>query len=106
MRTDVIRGQDRRAGSQKMMWKQRGRIDHMRWSARLPDLMAYLSARGLVVIVKVDGERDRLPWTVVISGQPMQGTAIRVDGPTLDHCIDASLSDLRAVLPQLELPTP
>ena len=48
----------------------------------------------LVVLVKVDGERDQLPWTVVVTGRQLTQDAIRRDGPTLEACLAAALMEL------------
>ncbi|MEU6023643.1 hypothetical protein [Micromonospora sp. NPDC047134] len=41
----------------------------MRWNECVPELLEHLGKMGLVGLVKIDGEREHKPWTVVISGQ-------------------------------------
>ncbi|MDW5322873.1 hypothetical protein [Plantactinospora sp. KLBMP9567] len=59
----------------------------MGWDERVPELLTRLGELGLVGIVKIDGEREHKPWTVVISGQRLDGASIRCDGNSLDHCL-------------------
>ncbi|MEU7843466.1 hypothetical protein AB0B39_21215 [Micromonospora sp. NPDC049114] len=53
----------------------------------MPELLEQLGEMGLVGLVKIDGERERKPWTVVISGERLAGAAIRVDGHSLEYCL-------------------
>ncbi|WP_345624989.1 hypothetical protein [Rugosimonospora acidiphila] len=53
--------------------------------------------------MKVDGEREHLPWTVVISGRALGEGAIRFDGPSLDYCVAHSLAELRRRMPAVDL---
>ncbi|MEO3769506.1 hypothetical protein [Micromonospora sp. B9E7] len=65
----------------------------------MPELLAHLGEMGLVGLVKIDGERERKPWTVVISGQRLNGAAIRVDGNSLDYCLRHTIAALRERFP-------
>ncbi|MEU4472923.1 hypothetical protein [Micromonospora sp. NPDC023888] len=58
---------------------------------------------GLVGLVKIDGEREHKPWTVVISGQRLDGASIRLDGNSLDYCLHHAVAALRPHFPG-ELP--
>ncbi|MFC0504325.1 hypothetical protein [Micromonospora costi] len=71
----------------------------MGWDERVPELLAHLGDLGLVGLVKIDGEREHKPWTVVISGQCLNGAAIRCDGNTLDYCLRHAVAALRERLP-------
>ncbi|MEV0881686.1 hypothetical protein AB0I85_28090 [Micromonospora echinofusca] len=53
----------------------------------------------LVGLVKIDGEREHKPWTVVISGQRLDGALIRLDGNSLDHCLRHAVAALRERFP-------
>ncbi|TDC42794.1 hypothetical protein [Micromonospora sp. KC213] len=66
----------------------------MGWDERVPELLARLGELGLVGIVKIDGERDHKPWTVVISGQRLGGASIRCDGNSLDYCLRSAVAAL------------
>ncbi|WP_422751634.1 hypothetical protein [Micromonospora sp. WMMD1219] len=57
-------------------------------------MLARLGEMGLVGLVKIDGERERKPWTVVISGQRLGGASIRVDGHSLDYCLKYAVAAL------------
>ncbi|ABP55786.1 hypothetical protein [Salinispora tropica] len=59
----------------------------MSWGECVPELLEHLGEMGLVGLVKIDGEREREPWTVVISGQRLDGVSIRVDGHSLEYCL-------------------
>lgn len=59
----------------------------MGWDERAPELMAHLGELGMIGIVKIDGEREHKPWTVVISGQRLGEASIRCDGNSLDYCL-------------------
>ncbi|MDG4814692.1 hypothetical protein O7628_04085 [Micromonospora sp. WMMD956] len=65
----------------------------------MPELLAHLGEMGLVGIVKIDGERERTPWTVVISGRRLDGASIRVDGNSLDYCLRHAITALRERFP-------
>ncbi|NJP31322.1 hypothetical protein [Micromonospora thermarum] len=71
----------------------------MGWEERVPELLARLGELGLVGIVKIDGERDHKPWTVVISGQRLAGAPIRCDGSSLDYCMRSAAAALRERYP-------
>ncbi|WP_233219695.1 hypothetical protein [Micromonospora sp. RP3T] len=62
----------------------------------MPELLEHLGEMGLV---KIDGERERKPWTVVISGQRLDGAAIRVDGHSLDYCLKHAVAALHERFP-------
>ena len=59
----------------------------MTWDECVPELLGHLGEMGLVGLVKIDGERERKPWTVVITGQRLQDAPIRVDGNSLEYCL-------------------
>ncbi|RAN93850.1 hypothetical protein GAR05_05150 [Micromonospora saelicesensis] len=65
----------------------------------MPELLEHLGETGLVGLVKIDGERERKPWTVAISGQRLDGAAIRVDGHSLDYCLRHAIATLRERFP-------
>ncbi|GIJ12350.1 hypothetical protein ACFFMR_22075 [Micromonospora andamanensis] len=71
----------------------------MGWDERVPELLAHLGDLGLIGLVKIDGEREHKPWTVVISGQRLGVAAIRVDGNSLDYCLGHVVAALRERLP-------
>lgn len=62
-------------------------------------MLERLGELGLVGIVKIDGERERKPWTVVISGQRLGGVSIRCDGNSLDYCLRVAVAALRERFP-------
>ncbi|MET8040239.1 hypothetical protein ABZU25_05145 [Micromonospora sp. NPDC005215] len=66
----------------------------MGWDERMPELLAHLGDMGLIGLVKVDGEREHKPWTVVISGQRFDGASIRVDGNSLEYCLSHAVDAL------------
>jgi hypothetical protein len=68
---------------------------------RVPEILEALGERGLVSLVKFDGERQHKRWTVVISGQPLADSSVRVDGNTLGYCLDHALATVRAKLPTI-----
>ncbi|MBB5825070.1 hypothetical protein [Micromonospora carbonacea] len=65
----------------------------------MPELLAHLGEMGLVGIVKIDGEREHRPWTVVISGGRLDGASIKVDGNSLDYCLRHAITALRERFP-------
>ncbi|MGC4771631.1 hypothetical protein ACLQ25_22025 [Micromonospora sp. DT44] len=65
----------------------------------MPELLEHLGEMGLVALVKIDGERERKPWTVVISGQRLDGASIRVDGNGLDYCLKHAVAALHDRFP-------
>ncbi|GHJ14068.1 hypothetical protein TPA0908_20630 [Micromonospora sp. AKA38] len=71
----------------------------MRWDECVPELLEHLGEMGLVGLVKIDGEWERKPWTVVISGQRLDGAAIRVDGQSLDYCLKHAVAALHKRFP-------
>ncbi|MEV4519830.1 hypothetical protein AB0J77_06325 [Micromonospora tulbaghiae] len=71
----------------------------MRWDECVPELLAHLGEMGLVGLVKIDGERERKPWTVVIAGQRLAGASIRVDGNSLDYCLKHAVAALHERFP-------
>ncbi|WP_319462455.1 hypothetical protein [Micromonospora sp. RTP1Z1] len=71
----------------------------MGWDERVPELLAHLGEMGLIGLVKVDGEREHKPWTVVISGQRLDGASIRLDGNSLDYCLRHAVAALRERFP-------
>lgn len=68
---------------------------------RVPEVLEALGDLGLVGLVKFDGERQHKRWTVVITGQPLAESLVRVDGNTLDYCLDVALAAARAKLPSI-----
>ncbi|MEU1889122.1 hypothetical protein ABZ491_27005 [Micromonospora rifamycinica] len=71
----------------------------MGWDECLPELLAHLGEMGLVGLVKIDGEREHKPWTVVIAGERLDGASIRVDGNSLDYCLRHAIAALRERFP-------
>ncbi|MFI6228518.1 hypothetical protein ACIBCR_14545 [Micromonospora echinospora] len=65
----------------------------------MPELLERLGDLGLVGIVKIDGEREHKPWTVVISGQRLGGASIRCDGNSLNDCLRSAVAVLRERYP-------
>ncbi|GAA1788267.1 hypothetical protein GCM10009682_07990 [Luedemannella flava] len=68
---------------------------------RVADVLAALGDLGLVSLVKFDGEREHKRWTVVITGRPLADGGVRVDGNTLDYCLDRALAAARTKLPTI-----
>jgi hypothetical protein len=62
-------------------------------------LMDQLATRGITVLIKADHERmaeRRKPWTMVLSGPALgESGLIRIDAPSLDHCLKYCLRELR-----------
>ncbi|SCG45769.1 hypothetical protein [Micromonospora humi] len=71
----------------------------MTWDECVPELLEHLGEMGLVAMVKIDGERERKPWTVVVSGQRLPGQAIRVDGHSLEDCLRRLVATLHERFP-------
>ncbi|MCG5465555.1 hypothetical protein MED01_003839 [Micromonospora sp. MED01] len=69
----------------------------------MPELLEHLGEMGLVGLVKIDGERERKPWTVVISGQRLDGAVIRVDGHSLEYCLRHAVASLHERFPDLSV---
>ncbi|MGC4805596.1 hypothetical protein [Micromonospora sp. DT233] len=65
----------------------------------MPELLAHLGEMGLVGLVKIDGEREHKPWTVVITGQRLGESFIRFDGNSLDYCLRHAVAALRERFP-------
>ncbi|WP_232521480.1 hypothetical protein [Micromonospora phaseoli] len=65
----------------------------------MPELLAHLGEMGPVGLVKIDGDREHKPWTMVISGERLDGASIRVDGNSLDYCLRHAIAVLRERLP-------
>lgn len=78
----------------------------MGWDECLTELLVQLGDRGLVAIVKMDGERQRGRWTVLVSGKPLgaepgQWEPVRWDGDDLDAGLSSVLSTLNERVPGL-----
>lgn len=73
----------------------------MRWDECLTDLLARLGEHGLVVIVKMDGERERGRWTLLMSGKPLGGELVRWDGDDLNAGLSRTMATLQERLPDL-----
>ena len=71
----------------------------MAWDEHVPELLARLGEMGLIGLVKVDGEREHKPWTVVITGERFDGTSIRVDGNSLEYCLRHAVAAVRERFP-------
>ncbi|WP_346120726.1 hypothetical protein [Micromonospora coerulea] len=61
----------------------------------LTELLVQLGDRGLVAIVKMDGERQRGRWTVLVSGRPLGGDVVRWDGDDLDAGLSRVMAKLQ-----------
>ncbi|MGW4499328.1 hypothetical protein ACWENR_12050 [Micromonospora sp. NPDC004336] len=70
-----------------------------RWSE--PQLVVQPGDHGLVAIVKMDGERERGRWTVLVSGKPLGGELVRWDGDDLDAGLSRVMAKLRERVPGL-----
>ncbi|MEV1333929.1 hypothetical protein AB0J20_30635 [Micromonospora costi] len=67
----------------------------------LTELLVQLGDHGLVAIVKMDGERERGRWTVLVSGKPLGGELVRWDGDDLDAGLSRVMAKLRERVPGL-----
>lgn len=76
--------------------------ERVSWTDRVPVVMEYLGDRGLVCLVKMDGERQHKRWTVVITGKEIAEHPVRVDGNSLDYCFDSALKVLCRLMPGLD----
>ncbi|MEU1687083.1 hypothetical protein [Micromonospora sp. NPDC005707] len=70
-----------------------------RW--REPELLVQSGDHGLVAIVKMDGERERGRWTVLVSGNPLGEELVRWDGDDLDAGLSRVMAKLRERVPGL-----
>jgi len=64
---------------------------------RLPEILDHLGQLGLTCIVKIDGERSvagERPWTVLVSGGPLQSDYVRREGNDLQSCFGNVLAEL------------
>ena len=62
----------------------------------LAEVMAHLGEQGLTCLVKIDGERRQngaAPWTLVISGGPLDGH-VRREGKDLERIMGEALAEL------------
>ncbi|WP_328373730.1 hypothetical protein OHQ88_05895 [Micromonospora zamorensis] len=73
----------------------------MGWDECLAELLVQLGDRGLVAIVKMDGERVRDRWTVLVSGKPLGGELVRWDGNDLDAGLSRVIVQLQERVPGL-----
>ncbi|RQX17124.1 hypothetical protein DDE19_12310 [Micromonospora ureilytica] len=73
----------------------------MGWDGCLAELLVQLGDRGLVAIVKMDGERERGRWTVLVSGKPLGGELVRWDGNDLDAGLSQVIAQLQERVPEL-----
>jgi hypothetical protein len=67
----------------------------------LTELLVQLGDHGLVAIVKMDGERERGRWTVLVSGKPLGGELVRWDGDDLDAGLSRVMAKLQERVPGL-----
>ncbi|MER5332209.1 hypothetical protein [Micromonospora sp. NPDC002717] len=70
-----------------------------RWSE--PKLLVQPGDHGLIAIVKMDGERERGRWTVLVSGKPLGEELVRWDGDDLDAGLSRVMAKLRERVPGL-----
>ena len=75
----------------------------MTWAERTAELLERLLDVGLVAIVKLDGEREREPWTVLITGSRLGGKYIRADSGTLEAALTQVVAELHEQLHELAL---
>ncbi len=73
----------------------------MGWDDCLPELLIQLGDRGMVATVKMDGERERRRWTVLVSGKPLGGELVRWDGDDLDAGLSQVVAALKKHVPEL-----
>ncbi|MEV4496299.1 hypothetical protein AB0J84_11405 [Micromonospora arborensis] len=73
----------------------------MGWDECLAELLVQLGDRGLVATVKMDGERERGRWTVLVSGKPLGGELVRWDGNDLDAGLSRVIGQLQERFPEL-----
>ncbi|WP_446217360.1 hypothetical protein [Micromonospora sp. IBHARD004] len=67
----------------------------------LTELLVQLGDRGLVAIVKMDGERQRGRWTVLVSGKPLGKELVRWDGDDLAAGLSRVVTTLQERVPGL-----
>ncbi|WP_307813063.1 hypothetical protein [Micromonospora coerulea] len=67
----------------------------------LTELLVQLGDRGLVAIVKMDGERQHGRWTVLVSGKPLGGEHVRWDGDDLAAGLSRVMAKLQERVPGL-----
>ena len=61
-------------------------------------ILEWLAEQGVNAMIRVDAERmgeKRPPWTFAASGGPLE-QGLRADGRTVQQCMSAALSRLRA----------
>ncbi|SCE87012.1 hypothetical protein GA0074695_1755 [Micromonospora viridifaciens] len=73
----------------------------MGWDECLTELLVQLGDHDLVAMVKMDGERERGRWTVLVSGKPLDGEFVRWDGDDLDAGLSLVLTKLQERVPGL-----
>ncbi|MEV1287783.1 hypothetical protein [Micromonospora sp. NPDC049679] len=73
----------------------------MGWDECLAELLVQLGDRGLVAMVKMDGERQRGRWTVLVSGSPLGGDFVRWDGDDLNAGLSRVIAQLQERVPGL-----
>ncbi|MEU5788305.1 hypothetical protein ABZ754_11315 [Micromonospora purpureochromogenes] len=73
----------------------------MGWDECLTELLVQLGDRGLVAMVKMDGERQRSRWTVLVSGEPLGGEFVRWDGDDLNTGLSRVVARLQERVPGL-----
>ncbi|GAA4574310.1 hypothetical protein GCM10023176_41110 [Micromonospora coerulea] len=79
----------------------------MGWDECLTELLVELGDRGLVATVKMDGERQRGRWTVLVSGKPLDAEPgqwtppVRWDGDDLDAGLSWVMAALQERVPGL-----
>ncbi|MFD0783399.1 hypothetical protein ACFQZ8_05615 [Micromonospora azadirachtae] len=67
----------------------------------LTELLVQLGNHGLVAMVKMDGERQRSRWTVLVSGNPLGEKFVRWDGDDLAAGLSRVMAQLQELLPGL-----
>ncbi|RLP84327.1 hypothetical protein EAD89_26585 [Micromonospora sp. BL4] len=67
----------------------------------LTESLVQLGNHGLVAIVKMDGERERGRWKVLVWGKPLGGELVRWDGDDLGAGLSRVMSKLQERVPGL-----
>ncbi|HYY10968.1 MAG TPA: hypothetical protein VE781_08510 [Kineosporiaceae bacterium] len=64
------------------------------------ELLSQLADHGLIVLLKVDGERRSGRWTLLVSGPPLGDDHFRWDGDDLDAGLTKAMGFLEVRLPE------
>jgi hypothetical protein len=56
--------------------------------------LEHLRRQGLIVLIKLDGERESLEYTAMISGPPLDGEFFRRDAATVEDALISTLAGL------------